>query len=162
MTTTEPARRTHEQIGIRPASGALGDIFGGAQGGGVFGKFSNFLGGEEGGKFLQSAIGFGARAIKGFQQGAEIESQAAGQVASAVTSVQRVRGIVAGPTSLAVAQVDRAISDAFIETNFILRRIEENTRATATQTSDSGTGSVPTGGTDESIQSLANEGPSFI
>ena len=24
MTTTEPARRTHERIGIRPASGALG------------------------------------------------------------------------------------------------------------------------------------------
>lgn len=146
--------------GIKAASGALSDLFGG-EGGGVLGKFGSFVGTEGGQDFLANAIGFGAKAIQGFRQGADIESSAAGQVASAVTSVQRVRGIVAGPTNVAVAQVDRGIRDAFVETNFILRRIEENTRSTAIQTSDTGTGSVPTGGTSEATQALANESPAF-
>lgn len=150
--------------GIRAASGALGGLFddGGAEGGGLFGQLSGFIESEKGQGFLNSAVNFGARAIQGFRQGAETEATAAGDIASAVTSVARVRGIVAGPTTLAVAQVDRAIGDAFIETNFILRRIEENTRGTATNTSDTGTGSVPTGGTSEATQALANEGPSIV
>jgi hypothetical protein len=43
-------------------------------------------------------------------------------VRSAVTSTQAVRGVVAGPTQIAVAQVGNAIRDSFIETNSILRR----------------------------------------
>ena len=123
-----------------------------------FGKFGEFLKGPLG----KATIGLVGQGISAALRGDEVTSQAARTVSSAVESAQRVRGIVAGPTSIAVAQVDRAISDAFIETNFILRRIEENTRATAVQTSDTGTGSVPTGGTSEATQALANEGPSFV
>ncbi len=146
---------------IKGAAGALGGLFDRGDGDGLLGKLGGFFEGEEGKDFLAGAIGFGAKAIQGFRQGADIESSAAGQVASAVTSVQRVRGIVSGPTTLAVASVAPAIRDSFVETNFILRRIEENTRSTAIQTSDTGTGSVPTGGTSEATQALANESPAF-
>ena len=44
-------------------------------------------------------------------------------MASAVTSTQAVRGIVAGPTQVAVAEIGRTIQDAFVETNLILRRM---------------------------------------
>lgn len=148
--------------GIQGAAGALGGLFdrdGGEGGGGIFGRFSKFIGGEEGREFLGSAVGLGANVIQAFRSGAESE---AGTAVSAVTSVERVRGIVAGPTSLAVAQVDRGIQDAFLPTEFLLRRIEENTRASASNTSDTGTGSVPTGGTSEATQALANEGPSLV
>ena len=129
-------------------------------GGGLFGSLSNFIGSEKGQGFINNAIGLGARAIQGFRSGAETES-AAGGVVSAVTSLQRVRGLVTGPTQIAVAQVDRGIRDAFRPSERLLGLIEQNTRATATQTSDTGTGSVPTGGTSEATQALANEGPSF-
>ncbi len=86
----------------------------------------------------------------------------AANIRSAVTSTQAVRGIVAGPTQIAVAQVDRAISDSFLEPTRLLRIIAENTGRTVEQTSDTGTGSIPTGGTDPATQALANEGPSLI
>jgi len=47
---------------------------------------------------------------------------------------------VAGPTSIGVAQVDRAISESFVETNALLARIELNTRATAGAASSAGAG----------------------
>ena len=148
--------------GIAGAAGALGGLFDrdGGDGGGLFGSLSNFIGSEKGQGFINNAIGLGARAIQGFRSGAETES-AAGGVVSAVTSLQRVRGLVTGPTQIAVAQVDRGIRDAFRPSERLLGLIEQNTRATATQTSDTGTGSVPTGGTSEATQALANEGPSF-
>lgn len=142
---------------LESAAGFLEGIdFGGL--GETFGGLGNFLKGPAG----KATIGLIGQGISAALGGDEVTSAAARTVSSAVESTARVRGIVAGPTSIAVAQVDRAISDAFIETNFILRRIEENTRATATQTSDTGTGSVPTGGTSEATQALANEGPSFL
>lgn len=150
--------------GISGAAGALGGLFddgGDGGGGGLFGSLSNFIGSEKGQGFINSAVGLGARAIQGFRSGAEQESVAGG-VVSAVTSVQRVRGLVTGPTQVAVAQVDRGIRDAFLPTERLLDLIEQNTRATATQTSDTGTGSVPTGGTSEATQALANEGPSIV
>lgn len=142
---------------LSSAAGFLEGIdFGGL--GEAFGGLGTFLQGPAG----KAAIGVIGQGISSALRSDEVTSQAARTVTSAVESTARVRGIVSGPTSIAVAQVDRAIADAFIETNFILRRIEENTRATATQTSDTGTGSVPSGGTSEATQALANEGPSFV
>ena len=142
---------------LQSASGFLEGISLGGLGE-SFGKFGEFLKGPLG----KATIGLVGQGISAALRSDEVTSQAARTVSSAVESTARVRGIVAGPTSIAIAQVDRAISDAFVETNFILRRIEENTRATATQTSDTGTGSVPSGGTSEATQALANEGPSFL
>lgn len=142
---------------LKDAAGFLESVdFGGL--GETFGGLGEFLKGPAG----KATIGLVGQGISAALRSDEVTSQAARTVSSAVESTARVRGIVAGPTSIAVAQVDRAISDAFIETNFILRRIEENTRATAVQTSDTGTGSVPTGGTSEATQALANEGPSLV
>ncbi len=89
-------------------------------------------------------------------------SSVASGISSAVTSAQAVRGIVAGPTQIAVAQVDRAISDAFIETNLILTRIEENTRRTAQDAAPSGGGSIQAGGSSEATSALANESPTLV
>ena len=130
--------------------------------GGIGSFFSEKLGAGAGKLLGSTALGILGGGISAFQKGTETSSAIASGVTSAVTSTQAVRGIVAGPTQLAVAQVDRAISDSFIETNRILARIEENTRATATQTSDTGTGSIPSGGTDAATQALANEGPSLV
>ena len=149
---------------LKSAGGFIGGLLGdeGALGGiGTF--FDEKLGKGGGELFGKAATGILGAGLTAFAQrnAEDSASQVAAGVTSAVTSTQAVRGIVAGPTQIAVAQVDRAISDAFIETNRILGRIEENTRSTAVSTSDTGTGSVPVGGTDESIQALANEGPSL-
>ena len=145
------------------AAGAIGGLFGGAEG--PLGQIGGFLSsklGDDAGKLLGStALGILGAGVKAFRAEDEITSTAA-NVQSAVDSAERVRGIVAGPTSIAVAQVDRAISDSFIDTNRLLALIEENTRRTARSTSDSGTGSVPSGGTSEATQALANEGPSLV
>ncbi len=148
---------------LKDAGGAISGLFGGAEG--PLGQIGGFLSsklGDDAGKLLGStALGILGAGVKAFRAEDEITSTAA-NVQSAVDSAERVRGIVAGPTSIAVAQVDRAISDSFIDTNRLLALIEENTRRTARSTSDSGTGSVPSGGTSEATQALANEGPSLV
>lgn len=135
------------------------DLF---QEGGALGGLGGFFGTEAGKQLGTIGLGILGEGIKAAFKDEDITSEAASGITSAVTSTQAVRGIVAGPTSIAVAQVDRAISDAFIETNRILRLIEQNTRSTAASTSDLGTGSVPSGGTSEATQALGNEGPSLV
>jgi hypothetical protein len=81
------------------------------------------LGGSAGlGGAISSALGFGALLLAGALQDTEVETSAA-DVASAVTSTQAVRGVVAGPTQIAVAEIGRTIQEAFVETNLILRRM---------------------------------------
>lgn len=74
------------------------------------------------GSAISSALGFGALLLGGLLQRTEATTQAA-NVASAITSTQAVRGIVAGPTQIAVAEIGRTIQEAFVETNLILRRM---------------------------------------
>ena len=149
---------------LKSAVGAsgLGGLF---EMGGAFGGVGTFLKdrlGEESGKVLGgAALGILGAGISAFRREQDVRSMAAG-VTSAVDSAERVRGIVTGPTSIAIAQVDRGIADAFIEPTRLLALIEENTRRTARSTSDTGTGSVPSGGTSEATQALANEGPSLV
>ena len=149
---------------LSEAGGAIANLFGGADG--PLSQIGKTLGdkiGPDAGKLFGSiatgAIGAG---ISAFQRRQEGRAMVAGGITSAVTSAERVRGIVAGPTSIAVAQVDRAIEDAFIEPTRLLAIIAENTGRTATQTSDTGTGSIPSGGTSEATQALGNEGPSLV
>ena len=140
----------------------IADLFKGEGALGGIGSFFSEKLGDDAGKILGgTALGILGAGIGAFRREQETESAAA-QVQSAVDSAEKVRGIVAGPTSIAVAQVDRGISDAFLPTERLLTLIEQNTRATATQTSSTGTGSVPSGGTSEATQALANEGPSLV
>ncbi|MCP4497926.1 MAG: hypothetical protein GY825_14260, partial [Phycisphaeraceae bacterium] len=137
----------------------IGGLF---QEGGLFGGLGETLGFGEGfGELLgNTAMGIVGAGVKALTAGDTATSQA-GRIQSAVTSAERVRGIVAGPTQIAVAQVDRAISDAFVETNVILGRIEVNTRRTANDAAPSGGGSLQTGGGSEATEALANESPTI-
>ena len=149
---------------LKSAVGAsgLGGLF---EMGGAFGGIGTFLTdrlGAESGKVLGgAALGILGAGISAFRRESDQQASAA-NIASAVSSVAAVRGIVSGPTSIAVASVGPAIEDAFIEPTRLLALIEENTRRTARSTSDTGTGSVPSGGTSEATQALANEGPSLV
>jgi hypothetical protein len=103
----------------------------------VFGEggLAGFFGGKEAfGDLMSGVLGLGTGLLQASLRDAEVSSTA-GSVRSAVSSTQAVRGVVAGPTQIAIAEVDRAIADAFVETNSILRRgnailvgIERNTR----------------------------------
>lgn len=140
----------------------LGDLFG--EGGplsGVGGFLQDQFGGLDIGAAVTGAVGLGRTIAGAFNNEVDV-TPSASQISSAVQSVQRVRGIISGPTSIGVAQVERGLGDALIPSERLLARIEENTRATAVQTSDTGTGSVPSGGTSEATQALANEGPSLV
>lgn len=140
----------------------IGQLF---EGGGAFGGVGTFFKeklGEEGGQALGGAalgiLGAGISAFRSREQG---RSRAAG-VTSAVESVARVRGIVAGPTTIAIAQVDRAIADAFVEPTRLLTIIAETNTRIAQQSSSTQTGSIPTGGSDAATIALANEGASLV
>lgn len=149
---------------LKDAGGAIAGLFGGAEGplGSIGGFLSDKLGEDAGKLFGGVATGVIGAGISALTRTEEGRAMAAGGITSAVESAERVRGIVAGPTSIAVAQVDRAIADAFIEPTRLLAIIAENTGRTATQTSDTGTGSIPSGGTSEATQALGNEGPSLV
>lgn len=84
----------------------------------------------------------------------EVQS-AAGNIQSAVTSAQQVRGIVAGPSSIAIAQVGESIRDAFRESERLLGLIARNTGAIAGATLRAPAGEAI--GVSESAWSLANE-----
>lgn len=58
-------------------------------------------------------------------------TSAAGNIQSAVDSAQQVRGVVAGPTSLGIAQVGTSIREAFRESERLLGIIARNTTAIA-------------------------------
>ncbi len=149
---------------LKSAVGASG-IGGLFEMGGAFGGVGNFfrqkLGDTAGKELGGAALGILGAGISAFRRQGDARSTAA-RVQSAITSVAQVRGIVSGPTSIAIASVAPAIEDSFLEPTRILRLIEENTRTTARQTSDTGTGSVPTGGTSEATQALGNEGASLV
>ena len=83
-----------------------------------------------GGAVGNGLLAVGGALISGLFGGDQIDS-AASSVRSAVTSTQQTRGIVAGPTGIAVAEVGRSIKEAFTESERFLRLIERNTRATA-------------------------------
>lgn len=79
------------------------------------------IGDERADILSSSLIGIAGFALsRAFDRGGGEVTSAA--VQSAVDSSQKIRGVVAGPTSIAIAQVDRAISDSFVETNSELRR----------------------------------------
>jgi hypothetical protein len=107
---TEELGKALEQVFLDVSdslSGAIGGLFGSE---GLGSGFSSALGAAAG-----IGLGIVARELEGTT--ADIRNELA---QSAVTSTQQVRGVVAGPTSIAVAQIGGAISDAFIETNRIL------------------------------------------
>ncbi len=47
-----------------------------------------------------------------------------------VTSHEAVRGIIAGETSIPIAKIGESLKDALVDTNLILKQIEQNTRTT--------------------------------
>ena len=154
--------------GLQDVLSKAGDILGSVLGGedgplGAIGDFISSKLGPEGGKLLGNiAVGVIGKGLQAFRREEDVRSMSAANITSAVSSVERVRGIVAGPTQIAVAQVDRAIQTSFLPTERLLALIEQNTRATAQQANDTGTGSLPTGGTSAATAALANEGPSLV
>ncbi len=80
-------------------------------------------------------------------------SSSAGNVRSAVTSAQQLRGIVAGPQSIAIADVSRGLQEAFRESERLLRIIAANTRTIAERSGGSGFGADA---------ALAGEGPTLF
>ncbi|MEE8164759.1 MAG: hypothetical protein V3T64_04255, partial [Myxococcota bacterium] len=107
----------------------IGDIFG--EGGALSGIGGFFdLDKAQAKAFGNVAVGVLGAGIQALTRDDAITSSAA-NIRSAIDSAQRVRGIVAGPTSIGIAQVDRGIRDAFLPTEALLVRIERNTRTTA-------------------------------
>jgi tape measure domain-containing protein len=100
-------------------------------------------------------IGAVTSAVLNRQEDAQITAR---NIQSAVTSAQQVRGIVAGPTQIAVAQVARGIQDAFVESERLLRIIATNTAVTAVNTG----GRTGQATTDLAAEVLATESPSFV
>ncbi len=89
--------------------------------------FKNLFG--EVGAGLGSAI-MGAVGLVGMllTQGSGSSSWSASGVTSSVTAHEAVRGIIAGDTSLPIAEIGVSLQDALVETNGILQDIERNTR----------------------------------
>lgn len=85
-------------------------------------------------------------------------TSAAGNIQSAVTSAQQVRGIVAGPSQIAIAQVGESIRDAFAESERLLTIIARNTTTLAT---GRGTPAGAAPAAFDAAFSLANESPSL-
>lgn len=87
------------------------------------GKISDlFQGAGEGlGSALGIGLGIGASLLAGALKDTE-SNITRSNVASAITSSQELRGVVAGPTNIAIAQVAPAIDDAFEESRVIARR----------------------------------------
>ncbi len=95
--------------GLDAAFGAVADSLTG-----IFGPA--FEGLSEGfGEVLSGVLGFVANQALAalFGGGGNSSSSSSANVSSAVTSTEAVRGIVAGPQEIAIAQVDRAIGEAF-------------------------------------------------
>ena len=140
---------------LSAASSAASGLFDGIGLTGEGGLFSGL--GEGAGKLLgDAAVGIIGSGLRALSRDDQITSSA-GNVRSAVDSAERVRGIVAGPTQIAVAQVDRAIADAFVETNSILLRSEGLLRRIASRIGGGPAGSLDAGPS-ESTTILANEG----
>lgn len=66
---------------------------------------------------IGAAVSIGLAAATGGLGGSKSSSSRAGVAASAVTSTQKVRGLVAGPTTVGIGQVSLEIEEAFTETN---------------------------------------------
>ena len=145
---------------LQSAGGAFSSLFSGLTGeSGPLSGLATVFGGEAGQLLGQTALAAVGQGIRALSRDSQISSTV-GSVRSAVDSVERVRGIVAGPTQIAVAQVDRAIADAFVETNSILSRSEGLLRRIASRIG-SPAGSAELGGSSEATTILANEGASF-
>ena len=89
-------------------------------------------------------------------------STSAANIASAVTSAQQVRGIVAGPQQVAIGEVGRSIQTAFAESENLLRSIAASNTQIARNTARGGAGSLDPDAGDEASQALTNESPSFV
>lgn len=95
----------------------LGPKLGEALGGADFGPLSEAVGGA-----LSVAAGFGVSMIMSAISGTKARQTFADiQRASGVTETREVQGIVAGPTTIAIAEVGTYIADAFIEPTALLR-----------------------------------------
>lgn len=102
---------------FRAAADAIGPIFGGA-----------FSGVSEGfGAALSGAVGFIANTALSaiFGGGGNSQRSSGSNVRSAVTSSQAVRGIVAGPSQIAIAEVGNSISAGFAPVVSILGEIRD-------------------------------------
>lgn len=77
--------------------------------------------GEGLGSALGIGLGIGAQLLSGALAGTD-KKISRSSVASAVTSTQELRGVVAGPANIAIAQVAPAIADAFVESETIAKR----------------------------------------
>lgn len=122
---------------------------------GLLGSLGEF-GGQLGG-LLGAAI---PTAISAALRDDEVTS-AAGNIQSAVTSAQQVRGIVAGPQQVAIAEVGRSIQEAFRESERLLGIIASNTGTIAVNSSPSTGSSAPGAGT-EAEAVLTNESASLV
>jgi len=138
--------------GLTAPGGPLGGL--GESLGGLFGEGAGEL-------FGDAALAVVGAGLQAFGREDRVRSEA-GRVRSAADSVERVRGIVAGPTGIAIAQVAPAIADSFIGTNQILLRIEENTARAARAATGASTGSVPSGGSSAATSALGSEGPALF
>jgi hypothetical protein len=130
---------------VRDAVDRLGDLLGES--------IAKSFGGDE---FGNAIGGVFSGVVSAITRIGEESSSRSSAIRSAVTSTQQVRGIVAGPTQIAVAQVDRALQTAFVETNAILRAIERNTRGAS-----AGASSVTPAAADPTSRILLGESESL-
>lgn len=125
--------------------GFLSGIFGGGgEGGGLFGGQTAGESGADWGAGASAAIGLGGSILAGALRGTDVSVRNPA-IRSAITSTQAVRGIVAGPSAIPIAQVGDAIRDAQGEqvseirrSNALLASILEAVRAGGGGTIDAG------------------------
>lgn len=98
-------------------------------------------GGGQLGAALGAALGIGLAIATRELSGPEVRTQRA-NIQSAVNSSQQIRGVVAGPTGIAIAKVSEGISDGIVKANVPvlreLRLIVSNTSAIVRNTSSVG------------------------
>jgi len=100
---------------LEDAFSGLGDTLGGLFSESGIGQWFSGLGGEGGIKWgagLQAGVGLGSQILSGALRGTQANVRS-DLVRSVVTSTQEVRGLVAGPSNIPIAQVGDAIRDSF-------------------------------------------------
>ncbi len=132
---------------INEFAAGIGDAAGGE--GGFADKFNV-------GAALGAAFSIGGQLLAGALKDTQVDIKRA-NITSAVNSSQQIRGVVAGPTGIAVAQVSDKLQDVMIPTEMLLAEIRDsNNRIAASVAAAGGGGGItPTGGFDPtSSQSL--------
>ncbi len=125
------------------------------------GAIAEQVGGGAIGAGIQSAFQIGGGLLADALSSGDTFSKAAGNISSAVQSAQATRGIVAGPTSVGIAQVERGIGQAFEGSERELKLHTTLLQAIANAVAGTPSATVASGRLDPLAVAGATTGPSL-